>query len=650
MINITLPDGSVRAYEKGITPFQVALSISEGLARNVISASFNNVVVETETPLYNDGSLVLFTWNDKDGKKAFWHSTSHVMAQALQENYPRIKLTIGPAVENGFYYDVDFVDHSFGEKDFKAIEDRVLEISREKHEFKMRSVSKDEALEFYKNENNPYKVELIENLEDGTITFCDHSNFTDLCRGGHIPNTGIIKAMKIMGVAGAYWRGDEKNKQLTRVYAVSFPKQKDLTEYLHLLEEAKRRDHRKLGKELELFAFSQRVGQGLPLWLPKGAALRDRLEQFLKKAQKKAGYEQVVTPHIGQKELYVTSGHYAKYGADSFQPINTPAEGEEFLLKPMNCPHHCEIYNTKPWSYKDLPKRYAEFGTVYRYEQSGELHGLTRVRGFTQDDAHIFCTPDQLDLEFKKVIDLVLYVFGSLGFENFTAQISLRDKENRDKYIGSDENWEKAENAIINAAHDKGLSTVVEYGEAAFYGPKLDFMVKDALGRQWQLGTIQVDYNLPERFELTYKGADNELHRPVMIHRAPFGSMERFIAILLEHTAGNFPLWLMPEQAIILSLSEKYENYAQKVLSLLENHEIRGLIDNRNETIGRKIRDAEVKKIPFMLIIGEEEEKSNTISVRRHGQEGRGNVSVTIEEFADIVNEEVNRTLKPFLV
>ena len=650
MINITLPDGSVRAYEAGITPFQVALSISEGLARNVISASFNNIVVETETPLHNDGSLILFTWNDKDGKKAFWHSTSHVMAQALQENYPGIKLTIGPAVENGFYYDVDFVNHSFGEKDFKVIEDRVLEISREKHEFKLRSVSKDEALQFYKNENNPYKIELIENLEDGTITFCDHSNFTDLCRGGHIPNTGIIKAMKIMSVAGAYWRGDEKNKQLTRVYAVSFPKQKELNEYLHLLEEAKRRDHRKLGKELELFAFSQRVGQGLPLWLPKGAALRDRLEQFLKKAQKKAGYEQVVTPHIGQKELYVTSGHYAKYGADSFQPINTPAEGEEFLLKPMNCPHHCEIYNTKPWSYKDLPKRYAEFGTVYRYEQSGELHGLTRVRGFTQDDAHIFCTPDQLDLEFKKVIDLVLYVFGSLGFENFTAQISLRDRENRDKYIGSDENWEKAENAIINAANDKGLSTVVEYGEAAFYGPKLDFMVKDALGRQWQLGTIQVDYNLPERFELTYKGADNELHRPVMIHRAPFGSMERFIAILLEHTAGNFPLWLMPEQAIILSLSEKYENYAQKVLNLLENHEIRGLIDNRNETIGRKIRDAEVKKIPFMLIIGEEEEKNGTISVRRHGQEGRGNVSITIEEFADIVNEEVNRTLKPFIV
>lgn len=648
MINITLPDGTVKTFDNGTTPMQVAKSISEGLARNVISASYNNVVIETETPMYEDGNLILYTWNDKEGKKAFWHSSSHVMAQALQEKYPGIKLTIGPAVDNGFYYDVDFGDHSFGEKDFKDIEDRVLEISREKHEFKMRSVSKAEALAFYASENNPYKLELIENLEDGTITFCDHSNFTDLCRGGHIPNTGLIKAMKIMSVAGAYWRGDEKNKQLTRVYGVSFPKQKDLTEYLQLLEEAKRRDHRKLGKELELFAFSQRVGQGLPLWLPKGAALRDRLEQFLKKAQKKAGYEQVVTPHIGQKELYVTSGHYAKYGADSFQPIHTPADGEEFLLKPMNCPHHCEIYNTKPWSYKDLPKRYAEFGTVYRYEQSGELHGLTRVRGFTQDDAHIFCTPDQLDEEFKKVIDLVLYVFGSLGFENFTAQVSLRDKENRDKYIGSDENWEKAENAIINAAQDKGLNTVIEYGEAAFYGPKLDFMVKDALGRQWQLGTIQVDYNLPERFDLTYKGADNESHRPVMIHRAPFGSMERFVAILLEHTSGNFPLWLMPEQAIILSLSEKYENYAQKVLSLLENHEIRGLIDNRNETIGRKIRDAEVKKIPFMLIVGEEEEKNGTISVRRHGQEGRGNVTITIEEFADMVNEEINSTLKQF--
>ncbi|HMI06269.1 MAG TPA: threonine--tRNA ligase [Flavobacterium sp.] len=650
MIKITLPDGSVKEFESGATPMDVAKSISEGLARNVISASFNGTTVETETPLTIDGSLVLFTWNDDNGKKAFWHSTSHVLAQAITEMYPDAKLSIGPAIEKGFYYDVDFGDETISDADFKKIEDRVLEIAREKHEFTMRSSSKADALAFYKKENNPYKVELIENLEDGTITFCDHSTFTDLCRGGHIPNTGIIKAMKIMSVAGAYWRGDEKNKQLTRVYGISFPKQKDLTDYLELLEEAKRRDHRKLGKELELFAFSQRVGQGLPLWLPKGAALRDRLEQFLKKAQKKAGYEQVVTPHIGQKELYVTSGHYAKYGADSFQPIHTPAEGEEFLLKPMNCPHHCEIYNVKPWSYKDLPKRYAEFGTVYRYERSGELHGLTRVRGFTQDDAHIFCTPDQLDEEFKKVIDLVLYVFGSLGFENFTAQISLRDQVNRDKYIGSDENWEKAENAIISAAKDKNLNTVVEYGEAAFYGPKLDFMVKDALGRQWQLGTIQVDYNLPERFDLTYKGSDNELHRPVMIHRAPFGSMERFIAILLEHTAGNFPLWLMPEQAIILSLSEKYENYAKKVLELLENHEIRALIDNRNETIGKKIRDAEMQKTPFMLIVGEEEEKNGTISIRRHGQEGKGNITVTIDEFAKIVNEEISKTLKTFNV
>jgi len=650
MIKITLPDGTVKEFESGATPMDVAKNISEGFARNVISAAFNGTTIETETPLTTDGALVLYTWNDASGKKAFWHSTSHVLAQALQELYPGVKLSIGPAIEKGFYYDVDFGDQTITDADFKKIEERVLEIARGKYEFKMRSSSKADALAFYKAENNPYKIELIENLEDGSITFCDHATFTDLCRGGHIPNTGMIKAMKIMSVAGAYWRGDEKNKQLTRVYGISFPKQKDLTEYLELLEEAKRRDHRKLGKELELFAFSQKVGQGLPLWLPKGAALRDRLEQFLKKAQKKAGYEQVVTPHIGQKELYVTSGHYEKYGADSFQPILTPAEGEEFLLKPMNCPHHCEIYNVRPWSYKDLPKRYAEFGTVYRYEQSGELHGLTRVRGFTQDDAHIFCTPDQLDEEFKKVIDLVLYVFGSLGFENFTAQISLRDQENRDKYIGSDENWEKAENAIISAAADKGLNTVVEYGEAAFYGPKLDFMVKDALGRQWQLGTIQVDYNLPERFDLTYKGSDNELHRPVMIHRAPFGSMERFIAILLEHTAGNFPLWLMPEQAIILSLSEKYENYAKKVLELLENHEIRALIDNRNETIGRKIREAETQKYPFMLIIGEEEEKNGTISVRRHGQEGKGNITVSIDEFAAIVNEEISKTLKTFNV
>ena len=648
MIKVTLPDGSVKHAQKGTTPLEIAKSISEGLARNIISASYNGTIIETTTQLNTDGSLILFTWNDKEGKKAFWHSTSHVMAQVLEEKYNGIKLTIGPAIENGFYYDVDFGDNKISETDFKEIETRILEIAREKHEFTMRSISKEDALEFYKY--NDYKTELITNLPDGTITFCDHSTFTDLCRGGHIPNTGIIKAMKVMSVAGAYWRGDEKNKQLTRVYGISFPKQKDLTDYLTLLEEAKRRDHRKLGKELELFAFSQKVGQGLPLWLPKGAALRDRLEQFLKKAQKKGGYEQVVTPHIGQKELYVTSGHYAKYGADSFQPIHTPAEGEEFLLKPMNCPHHCEIYNVRPWSYKDLPKRYAEFGTVYRYEQSGELHGLTRVRGFTQDDAHIFCTPEQLDEEFKKVIDLVLYVFGSLGFENFTAQISLRDKENRDKYIGSDENWEKAENAIINAAKDKNLNTTIEYGEAAFYGPKLDFMVKDALGRSWQLGTIQVDYNLPERFDLTYKGSDNELHRPVMIHRAPFGSMERFIAILLEHTAGNFPLWLMPEQAIILSLSEKYENYAKKVLNLLENHEIRALIDNRNETIGKKIRDAEVQKMPFMLIIGDDEEKNNTISVRRHGQEGRGNSTMSIDQFAELINKEVNNSLKPFEV
>ena len=648
MIQITLPDGSIKEFEARVTPMDVAKSISEGLARNVISAAFNRTTIETTTELTTNGSLILYTWNDLEGKKAFWHSTSHVMAQVLEEKYNGIKLTLGPSIDNGFYYDVDFGDTKIVEADFKEIEDRVLEISREKHEFSLRSVSKSEALETYKD--NEYKTELISNLQDGTITFVSHSNFTDLCRGGHIPNTGIIKAMKIMSVAGAYWRGDEKNKQLTRVYGTSFPKQKDLTDYLLLLEEAKRRDHRKLGKELELFAFSQKVGQGLPLWLPKGAALRDRLEQFLKKAQKKGGYEQVVTPHIGQKELYVTSGHYAKYGADSFQPISTPAEGEEFLLKPMNCPHHCEIYNVRPWSYKDLPKRYAEFGTVYRYEQSGELHGLTRVRGFTQDDAHIFCTPDQLDEEFKKVIDLVLYVFGSLGFENFTAQISLRDKEKSDKYIGSDENWEKAENAIINAARDKNLTTVVEYGEAAFYGPKLDFMVKDALGRSWQLGTIQVDYNLPERFDLTYKGSDNELHRPVMIHRAPFGSMERFIAILLEHTAGNFPLWLMPEQAIVLSLSEKYENYAKKVVTLLENNEIRATIDNRNETIGKKIREAEVQKCPYMLIVGEEEEKNNTISVRKHGQEGKGNITVSIEEFVRIVNEEISKTLKTFEV
>lgn len=647
MIDITLPDGTIKTFEKGSTPMEVAKNISEGFARNVISASFNGETIETTTPLNSNGSLVLYTWTNDEGKKAFWHSTSHVLAQALEELFPGIKLSIGPAIENGFYYDIDLGENTISEKDFKTIENKMIEIARGKHDFKMRSISKDDALSLYKSQNNEYKIELIENLEDGTITFCDHSTFTDLCRGGHIPNTGIIKAVKLLSVAGAYWRGDENNKQLTRVYGISFPKQKELTEYLHLLEEAKKRDHRKLGKELELFTFSQKVGQGLPLWLPKGAALRERLENFLKSAQKKAGYEMVVTPHIGQKELYVTSGHFAKYGEDSFQPINTPAEGEEFLLKPMNCPHHCEIYNTKPFSYKELPKRYAEFGTVYRYEQSGELHGLTRVRGFTQDDAHIFCTPDQLDKEFKDVIDLVLYVFGSLGFENFKAQVSLRDPENPEKYIGSDENWKKAEDAILNAAIDKGLDYVVETGEAAFYGPKLDFMVKDALGRNWQLGTIQVDYNLPERFDLTYKGSDNELHRPVMIHRAPFGSMERFIAILLEHTGGNFPLWLMPTQAIILSISEKYEKYTEKVLNLLENNEIRALADNRNETIGKKIREAEMSKTPYMIIIGENEENENKISVRQHGGDDLGMISV--DDFSEIVNNEIKKTLKTFI-
>ncbi|OQD41689.1 threonine--tRNA ligase [Croceivirga radicis] len=646
MIKITLPDGAVKEVEKGTTPFAVAQSISEGLARNVISAKFNDTTVETTTPLTTDGSLTLYTWNDDEGKKAFWHSSSHILAQALEELYPGIKLTIGPAIENGFYYDVDFGEHTISDKDFEKIETKALEIARGKHDFKLREVSKADALAYYKEENNEYKIELIENLTDGEITFCDHSTFTDLCRGGHIPNTGIVKAFKILSVAGAYWRGDENNPQLTRVYGISFPKQKDLKAYLELLEEAKKRDHRKLGKELELFTFSQKVGQGLPLWLPKGAALRERLEDFLKKAQKKAGYEMVVTPHIGQKELYVTSGHYAKYGEDSFQPIKTPKEDEEFLLKPMNCPHHCEVYKNSPWSYKDLPIRYAEFGTVYRYEQSGELHGLTRVRGFTQDDAHIFCTPDQLDQEFKNVIDLVLYVFGSLGFENFTAQVSVRDLNNPDKYIGKVENWEKAEQAIIDAAKDKGLNYVIESGEAAFYGPKLDFMVKDALGRQWQLGTIQVDYNLPERFDLTYKGSDNELHRPVMIHRAPFGSMERFIAILLEHTGGNFPLWLMPQQCIVLPVSEKHENYAQKVLNSFENHEIRALIDNRNETVGKKIREAELKKIPFMIIVGEQEEADNTIAVRKHGGEDLG--SITIEDFSDLIKKEINSTLKSF--
>ncbi|MEQ6122973.1 threonine--tRNA ligase [Pseudotenacibaculum sp. MALMAid0570] len=646
MIKITLPDGSIKEFESGVNAIDVAKSISEGLARNVISASFNNNTIETTTPLTADGSLVLYTFHNKEGKKAFWHSSAHVLAQAIQDFYPNAKLTIGPAIENGFYYDVDFGDETISEKDFAKIEKQFLERAREKAEFKMRSVSKADALSYYREQGNQYKVELIEGLEDGDITFCDHSDFTDLCRGGHIPNTGIIKAIKIMNVAGAYWRGDENNNQLTRVYGISFPKQKELKEYLELLEEAKKRDHRKLGKELELFTFSQKVGQGLPLWLPKGAALRGRLENFLKEAQKKAGYEMVMTPHIGQKELYVTSGHYAKYGEDSFQPIQTPKEDEEFLLKPMNCPHHCEVYNFKPYSYKDLPKRFAEFGTVYRYEQSGELHGLTRVRGFTQDDAHIFCTPEQLDQEFKNVIDLVLYVFGSLGFEDFTAQVSIRDMSNPDKYIGDPKTWDIAESAIISAATDKGLNFVIEEGEAAFYGPKLDFMVKDALGRSWQLGTIQVDYNLPERFELTYKGSDNQLHRPVMIHRAPFGSMERFIAVLLEHTGGNFPLWLTPEQVIVLPISEKYQNYTEKVLHLLENSEIRALVDNRNEKTGRKIRDAEVSKIPFMVIVGEKEENEGTVSVRKHGEGDLG--TFTIEEFISLIKKEVGKTIVEF--
>ena len=646
MIAITLPDGSVRQYENPLTVLDIATDISEGLARNVLSAKFNGETVEASTRIEADGDLRLFTWNDDEGKTAFWHSSAHILAQSLLALYPTAKLTIGPAIENGFYYDVDFGGYSFSEKDLPALEKQFLTFAREKFAFSMRSSSKADALAFYKAENNPFKVELIENLEDGTISFCDHADFTDLCRGGHIPHTGFVKAIKLLSVAGAYWRGDETKPQLTRIYGISFPKQKELTEYLALLEEAKKRDHRKLGKELDLFTFSKKVGQGLPLWLPKGAALRERLENFLKAAQKKAGYEQVISPHIGNKELYMTSGHYEKYGADSFQPIETPAEGETFLLKPMNCPHHCEIYNARQWSYKDLPKRYAEFGTVYRYEQSGELHGLTRVRGFTQDDAHIFCMPNQLDEEFKKVIDLVLYVFSSLGFDDFTAQVSLRDPEKPEKYIGSDENWNLAEQAILNAAKEKELNYVVEYGEAAFYGPKLDFMVKDALGRKWQLGTIQVDYNLPERFELTYKGSDNELHRPVMIHRAPFGSLERFVAILLEHTGGNFPLWLTPEQVIILSVSEKYEKYAEKVSNQLKNNEIRALIDNRNETIGKKIRDAQLSKFPYMLIVGEKEASENTVSVRNRVDGDTG--SLTLETFVEKIQAEINASSSKF--
>lgn len=643
MINVTLPDGSVRQYEAGATALDVALSISEGLARNVLAAKVDNVVVDAFRPLTSDCTLQLLTWNDVEGKSTMWHSSAHLMAEALEFYYPGIKLAIGPPIANGYYYDVDFMDYSFKEEDLDKVEQKMKELAKLKNPFVRKEVSKADALAYFTEKEDPYKLELIQDLPDGSITFYTQGNFTDLCRGPHIPDTGFIKAVKLMSIAGAYWRGDEKNKQLTRVYGITFPKQAELTEYLEKVEEAKRRDHRKLGKELELFTFSQKVGQGLPLWLPKGAALRERLENFLKKAQRKAGYEQVITPHIGNKELYVTSGHYEKYGADSFQAIKTPDPDEEFLLKPMNCPHHCEIFKSKPRSYKDLPARFAEFGTVYRYEQSGELHGLTRVRGFTQDDAHIFCTQDQVKEEFKKVIDLVLYIFKTLDFQNFKAQISLRDPENPSKYIGSDENWAKAENAIIEAAAEKNLPTIVELGEAAFYGPKLDFMVQDALGREWQLGTIQVDYNLPERFELEYTGADNQKHRPVMIHRAPFGSMERFVAVLLEHCAGDFPLWLATEQVAVLPISDKYNEYAKDVLELLNNSDIRGFVDDRNEKIGKKIREAELKKIPFMLVVGEKEAEEKQVSVRQRGEGDKG--SMAIDAFATLVNQAIEKEL-----
>lgn len=643
MINISLPDGSVRTYEKGTTALDIAKSISEGLARNVLSAKVNGEVWDATCPLNEDCSLQLLTWNDEEGKSTMWHSSAHLMAEALEFLYPGIKLAIGPPIENGFYYDVDLGEHSISDNDFPKIEAKILELAKQKNEFIREEMSKADALAYFKEKNDPYKLELIEDLEDGSITFYTQGNFTDLCRGPHIPNTGFVKAVKLMSIAGAYWRGDENNKQLTRIYGITFLKNKDLKEYLTLLEEAKKRDHRKLGKELQLFTFSERVGQGLPMWLPKGTALRERLVDFMKRAQHKMGYDQVITPHIGNKELYVCSGHYDKYGEDSFQPIRTPNENEEFYLKPMNCPHHCEIYKATPKSYKELPVKYAEFGTVYRYEQSGELHGLTRVRGFTQDDAHIFCTQDQVKREFKQVIDLVMYVFKALDFKDYTAQVSLRDPNNKSKYIGSDENWEKAESAIIEAAEEKGLTTVVEYGEAAFYGPKLDFMVKDAIGRKWQLGTIQVDYNLPERFELEYTGADNQKHRPVMLHRAPFGSLERFVAVLIEHCAGNFPLWLTPDQVIILPISDRFNEYAQKVSGLLNNYDIRALVDERNEKVGRKIRDAEVGKTPFMLIVGEKEAEEGLVSARKHGEGDLG--QFTIEEFASLVKNEIAEQL-----
>lgn len=643
MIEITLPDGAIKKFDSGVTAMDVAMSISEGLARNVLAAEVNGEVWDATRPIKENATLRLLTWRDDESRAVLWHSSAHLMAEAIEALYPGVKFAIGPPVENGFYYDLDLGEHSISEKDFPAIEKKMAELAKEKNSYQRQEISKDDAIAYYREKGDPYKLEMLEDLNDGEITFYTQGNFTDLCRGPHIPDTGHIKAIRLLNIAGAYWRGDEKNKQLTRIYGITFPKKQELDEHLHMLEEAKKRDHRKLGKELELFAFSQNVGQGLPLWLPKGAALRERLENFLKKAQRKAGYDQVISPHIGSKNLYVTSGHYAKYGEDSFQPIQTPAENEEFLLKPMNCPHHCEIYKTRPRSYKDLPLRFAEFGTVYRYEQSGELHGLTRVRGFTQDDAHIFCTPDQLKAEFQKVIDLVLYIFKTLSFEDFTAQISLRDPDNPDKYIGSTENWEKAEQAIIEATGEKDLKTVVEYGEAAFYGPKLDFMVRDAIGRKWQLGTIQVDYNLPERFELEYIGADNQKHRPVMIHRAPFGSMERFVAVLLEHCGGNLPLWLTPDQIRILPISEKYQSYAEEVLSLLNISDIRGFIDDRSEKIGKKIRDAELDKIPYMLIVGEKEEEAREVSVRKKGEGDLG--SMTPEAFVNHIEAEISREL-----
>ena len=644
MINITLPDSSVRQMPKGSTGHDVAMSISEGLARNVLAAKVNGQVWDASRPIKEDASVQLLTWNDDEGKAAMWHSSAHLMAEAIEILYPGVKFGIGPDIENGFYYDVDFGDRVISEKDLEKIEQKMKELAKQKQTYTRKEMSKADALNYFEEKGDEYKLELISDLEDGQITFYETGNFIDLCRGPHLIHTGPIKAIKLLSVAGAYWRGDENRKMLTRIYGITFPKKNELNEYLAMLEEAKKRDHRKLGRELDLFAFSEKVGKGLPLWLPKGAQLRERLEQFLKKVQKKYGYEPVISPHIGQKELYVTSGHYAKYGEDSFQPIHTPVEDEEFLLKPMNCPHHCEIYKTEPRSYKDLPIRFAEFGTVYRYEQSGELHGLTRVRGFTQDDAHIFCMPEQVKDEFKKVMDIIEMIFKALDFKDVLVQISLRDPENKDKYIGSDENWQYAENAIREVAEERDIPAVVEYGEAAFYGPKMDFMVKDALGRKWQLGTIQVDYNLPERFELEYVGSDNEKHRPVMIHRAPFGSMERFVAVLIEHCGGNFPLWLTPEQLIILPISEKYQNYAEKVLNFMENDEIRAQIDTRAEKMGRKIRDAEVKKIPYMLIVGEKEAESDTVSVRKHGEGDLGTFKV--EEIIQKIQTEVEEITK----